>query len=128
MKSKKIIVGKTKTALIIDDSDFHYQSIEGLLKPFFFVSTHAKDGQEALHIITQHKIPYDVIFLDINMPVMNGFEFLKSYNGSSPIIMISTDIKASEKAVAQYGAWGWIHKPPIKTELQSILRSLELIY
>ena len=40
----------------------------------------ASDGLEAMHIIDQTNNNVDVILLDLNMPRMNGFEFLKAYH------------------------------------------------
>ncbi len=54
----------------------------------------ANNGLEALQKI-QEIPPYDVIFLDLNMPIMNGFEFLSSFKTSKktehiPVIIFTT--------------------------------------
>ncbi|GAA3512315.1 response regulator [Aquimarina addita] len=66
----------------------------------------ARDGKEALDIIVSGNIP-DILFLDVNMPVMNGWDFLenlKKYDIGSkkPIIvlMIGAEITIDEKRKA----------------------------
>jgi CheY-like chemotaxis protein len=65
--------------LLVDDSKadnmFHKLIIAktGLVSDIKF----AKNGQEALDMLHNKTATPDLIFLDINMPIMNGFEFLK---------------------------------------------------
>ncbi|WP_299313791.1 response regulator [uncultured Aquimarina sp.] len=66
----------------------------------------AKNGLEALEIIKSGVIP-EIIFLDINMPVMNGWEFLSefqklesSYKKTNIFLMLGSVLPEKEKAVA----------------------------
>jgi len=75
----------------------------------------ASDGLEALSVLKVKSV--DLILCDINMPVMNGLEFLQQVCSSgiakgAPIIMVTTESGESEvvKALA-YGASGYIRKP-----------------
>jgi two-component system chemotaxis response regulator CheY len=75
----------------------------------------AGDGAEALAILTANKV--DLILCDINMPVMDGLEFIQQLPGVEnakgiPVVMITTE--GSEARVVQAlscGARGYIRKP-----------------
>ncbi|MFZ0285053.1 MAG: response regulator, partial [Terriglobales bacterium] len=75
----------------------------------------AGNGAEALSLL-QHS-PVDLILCDINMPVMDGLEFVKQLSGvanakGAPVVMITTE--GSESHVVQAlacGARGYIRKP-----------------
>ena len=79
------------------------------------------NGEEALHQIknycTQTGHCPELIFLDINMPVMNGLEFIKQLpeveNGKGvPVVMITTEGSESHVVEAlSCGAKGYIRKP-----------------
>jgi CheY-like chemotaxis protein len=91
----------------------------------------AYSGPNALLKLQDEKLP-DLIFLDINMPLMNGFEFLESIKrsprlASIPVILYSTS--ASEKDIRKgltLGAKNYIVKPndlhTLKENLKSLLK------
>jgi CheY-like chemotaxis protein len=63
--------------------------------------TFSRDGQEALRLLTSQSTPPDFIFLDVNMPRMNGAECLVKLKSDSrlkniPVIMYSTTSDSSE--------------------------------
>src|SRR5256885_6609035 len=64
---------KTKKVLVVDDSKLLHRMFEMMLRGFPLV--HAFDGREALDRLAEHK-DVELILLDINMPRMNGLEFL----------------------------------------------------
>jgi two-component system chemotaxis response regulator CheY len=80
----------------------------------------AGNGQEALEIVnTENEAPnkLDLVFADLNMPVMNGEEFVAKLRASErdanlPVLIISTD--ATQRRVLklkELGAQGYISKP-----------------
>jgi CheY-like chemotaxis protein len=76
--------------------------------------TQASNGKEALLALQQK--PHAVVLLDLNMPVMDGYEFLEAMNGSElarPIVIVlSGDIQPGAQArVKQLGANAFIKKP-----------------
>jgi CheY-like chemotaxis protein len=82
----------------------------------------AKNGKEAIHLLhnlftTNLKTP-SIIFLDINMPVMDGFEFLDVYSlmdgpkDDIKIVMVTSSNHSADKARAQTaGVTDFVIKP-----------------
>lgn len=104
--------------LIVDDSSLMRQIVERSLRQAGFEITEvleASNGAEGLAVLSQHKV--DLVLCDINMPIMNGLDFVKRLPTISnakgvPVVMITTE--ASEGYVAQaisLGARGYIRKP-----------------
>jgi CheY-like chemotaxis protein len=61
------------------------------------------NGLEALNVLKKAERKPDLIFLDINMPVLNGFEFIEKYQElyghnqkSIIVVMLTTSIKSSD--------------------------------
>src|SRR5437868_7110698 len=104
-----------KTALIVDDSGSMRQMVSFTLKGVGFDVIEGCDGQDALNKLKSApggKV--DIIITDLNMPNMNGLEFIRQARTLSairftPILMLTTesgdDRKAEGKAA---GATGWI--------------------
>ena len=105
-------------ALIIDDSSVMRKIVERSLRqagvPLGQV-LEAGNGAEALNILRSN--PVDLILCDINMPVMDGLEFVRQMKAEglaaeAPVVMITTE--GSESQVVQAvssGARGYIRKP-----------------
>ncbi len=91
--------------LFVDDDDVTLFLYKVLVKSFpectaFF----ARDGKEALNYIESEEVVMDMMFLDINMPVMDGFELLQSHEKLTDsrkvknlYVMLGTDISDSKK-------------------------------
>ena len=79
---------KIKT-IIVDDESMAIGVLKNYLKRFddFKLMATSEDAMEALNILKNDSI--DLIFLDINMPVINGLEFLKSLR-KPPVVVIIT--------------------------------------
>jgi two-component system, chemotaxis family, chemotaxis protein CheY len=105
-------------ALIVDDSSVMRKIIERSLRQAglgFTAVLEAGNGAEALTLLAGNRV--ELILCDINMPVMNGIEFVKQLSAVEnargvPIVMITTE--GSESQVVQAlsaGARGYIRKP-----------------
>lgn len=118
--------GQLNKVLIVDDSKLIHQMYRLILRRFqecTFVD--AMNGLEALEILSGDD-KFDLILLDINMPVMNGIQFMEEVRKSgrhlhTPIIVISTEGKEEDTMRAmKLGAWGYVVKP-FKSEILSEL-------
>jgi putative two-component system response regulator len=103
-----------KTIFIVDDSDTNLATAEEALENDFNVMTlPSADKMFAL----LEKITPDLILLDIEMPVMNGFEALEKLKANGgwagiPVIFLTGTIDASiEERSSKSGAAGIISKP-----------------
>ena len=105
-------------ALIVDDSSVMRKIVERSLRQAGLELTQvfeAGNGLEALAHIQQNKV--DLILSDINMPGMDGLEFVRHLRDLEnakgvPVVMITTE--ASESRVVEalsFGARGYIRKP-----------------
>ena len=105
-------------ALIVDDSSVMRKIVERSLRQAGIDLSEvfqAGNGAEALVVLQASAV--DLILCDINMPVMDGLEFVKQLSGvpnakGVPVVMITTE--GSEAHVVQAiscGARGYIRKP-----------------
>jgi two-component system chemotaxis response regulator CheY len=105
-------------ALIVDDSSVMRKIVERCLRQAGMDLSEvyeASNGAEGLAVIGEH--PVDLILSDINMPVMDGLEFVKHLKTmdaakNTPVVMITTE--GGEKHVLEAlsnGAKGYIRKP-----------------
>ncbi len=111
------------SVLIIDDSEFDRYILSRFLKDAEITSTifESTNGQEALNFLcndveatsSTSSYPPPLIFVDINMPIMNGFEFLKGFSellNTKPeltectLVMFSSSENKSDRELAtSYG-------------------------
>ena len=114
--------------LIVDDSTVmhaYYRQVLGALRGCRL--TFAKHGEDAFNRISADGDP-DVIVLDINMPVMDGLEFLRRLR-SLPIrrpavIIVSTEDKPDDlQRGLEAGADDYLCKPFKPEQLQELVRS-----
>lgn len=128
---------KIPCVLLVDDDDttnfinkMLFEEIEVTEKLLI-----TKNGEEAIEVIGQYckiqgRYP-DLILLDINMPVMNGFEFLNAFeniefeNKSSVIIvMLTTSLNPLDVGqVQQSRITGFINKPLTKETIEGIVNN-----
>ena len=104
-----------KKILLVDDSASIRQVAGIALRRAGYETIEAANGQEGVAQLDGHKL--NLIISDVNMPVMNGIEFLKAVKQHptskfTPVIMLTTesgdDLKQQGKAA---GAKAWIVKP-----------------
>ncbi len=101
--------------LVIDDSTSLRQVVAMALQGAGYEVLQAGDGQAALALLDGRKI--GMAICDVNMPHMNGIEFVKAVKALSayrfmPILMLTTESQESKKAEGKAaGAKAWMVKP-----------------
>ena len=103
-----------KKILIVDDSALVRKQLSEIIEPLNFEIDFAKNGQEAVDKATQTQ--YDIITMDINMPIMDGIEAVKQIMQKQPtaILMISsltTEDASITMEALELGAIDYIAKP-----------------
>ena len=113
--------------LIVDDEPEILKSVGKILKVKGFEVVTASDGEEGLQRVVSEKP--DLIFLDILMPKVDGYEFLERMRcieevKETPVIMmtIKSDISDVVKSVSEGGAIDYIIKPDDHTDLLRIIK------
>lgn len=97
------------TLFIVDDDDIDAIALERALRKLRLLNTvrRARDGQEALNLLRAGEIPAPfIILLDLNMPRMNGLEFLEALRTdpmlTHAVVFVLTTSKSDEDLVAAY--------------------------
>jgi len=106
-----------KKILIVDDSQLIHNMYKLIMNRYQGCRIiDAMNGLEALDILSKGS-DFDIILLDINMPVMNGIQFMEKLHGENlyrhiPVIVISTEGKEEDTLRAlKLGAAGYVVKP-----------------
>lgn len=115
--------------LIDDDIDDHeiFCATMDTIAPTWTCVT-AVNGQSALFMLQSRKVLPDIIFLDLNMPLMNGRQFLQEANRLKiiqevPIIVLTTSSDPTTKMeILKLGARQFITKPDKFSEWELVLR------
>jgi two-component system chemotaxis response regulator CheY len=119
------------TALIVDDSAVMRKIVERSLRQAGLESMivhEAGNGQEGLVILATKSV--DLILSDINMPSMDGLEFVRQIAARNlapgvPVVMITTESSEEHvKAAIQAGARGYIRKPFTAEQVKQKVLSL----
>ena len=118
---------KPRKVLVVDDSKLLHRMFEMMLRGFPLV--HAYDGREALDRLAEHK-DVDLVLLDINMPRMNGLEFLAAVKAHPefariPVVIITTEgTEDDTQRGLQAGASAYVKKPFRNEELLGVINRL----
>ncbi|MEP2718918.1 ATP-binding protein [Pseudophaeobacter sp.] len=117
------------SVLLVDDTKSNRMVVRAFLKNFDLRITEAVNGAEALECLEEQ--PYDLILLDMKMPVMDGGETLAEMArrggriGATPVIMLTANAAPEDrKRFLDLGATGYIAKPVKKSVLLSEIRKV----
>jgi len=117
----------SKTIFVIDDSAVMVASVKQTLEIAGYRVETARDGLEALNRVKAGLKP-DLIITDINMPNMNGLEFIKNVRTIlrfTPILALTTESQAAKRDEAKrLGATGWLVKPVAGPDLLRVIKQL----
>ena len=123
---------KNVKILVAEDNEINAEIITELLKDIGIECVIASNGKEALDIYEREKVgTFDMIFMDIQMPIMNGYEAtqlirLSNKEGSKDIPIIAMTANAFEddiKASKEAGMNEHIAKPIDFDKLKSVIKS-----
>lgn len=118
----------TKRILVVDDSCSLRQVVCIALQREGYETREAGNGAEALEALDEGK--FNLVISDVNMPVMNGIEFVQQLKQSptarfTPVVMLTTEgddeMKQQGKAA---GAKAWVVKPFTPPQLLDVVSRL----
>lgn len=115
-----------KTVMIVDDSSSMRQLVSFALKDAGYDVIPAVHGKDALDKLSSAKI--DMAITDLNMPEMDGIEFIKQFKSKpgykfTPVVMLTTESQEAKKKEGRLaGASGWLVKPFTPEQLVEIVR------
>lgn len=115
----------TRTILVVDDKANVRTLVREYLAEQGFRVVVADNGQNALYE-ARHEKP-DLILLDIMMPTMDGYEFIRTYRKESetPIILLTAKLEESDKVIGlELGADDYITKPFGMRELVARIKTV----
>lgn len=115
----------TKKILVVDDKKEMRQLLKQYLVQEGFEIALAEDGQKALFIARQEKP--DLILLDLMMPEMGGYEFMRVYSreADTPTIILTAKLEENDKVLGlELGADDYITKPFSMRELTARIRAV----
>jgi len=115
------------TVIFIDDSETALASTKMVTDSMPIDVHQYLSATEALDAINSGSVIPELVITDLNMPVMNGFEFLQEFRNIEamkriPVLMLTTETKAEMKQKGKaLGLTGWIVKPFNPTQLKSAI-------
>ncbi len=117
-----------RKVLVVDDSKLMHKMYEVMLRQYALV--YASDGRQALERLREHE-DVDLVLLDVNMPNMNGLEFLAQLRssggsrGATSVVIISTEGREEDtvRGLAA-GASAYIKKPFHSEEILAVIARL----
>ncbi|MDA9555474.1 response regulator [Pelobium sp.] len=112
------------TAIIVDDEESARQHLTTLLAdyPQIMLIADANNGKDGLKLIDQHQP--DLIFLDLDMPLMNGFELFSKLK-KQPKVFFMTDADESAIKIFEEKKLDYLLKPITKESLNECIEKLE---
>lgn len=117
--------------LLVEDNELNMEIMEEMLDMTGIETEKAYNGQEAMEMMRSHPAGYyDLIFMDIQMPVMNGYEATRQIrqmeqntNRHIPIFAVSANALAEDiRNATEAGMDGHISKPVDPDSLENVLR------
>jgi len=105
----------------VEDEVTNFIYLREVLKVFDFKIIHVQNGLEAVEQFTKHKHDIDLVFMDIKMPIMDGYEAtinIRKHNKTVPIIAITAyAMEEDENKAMKAGCNHYLSKPVSKQNL-----------
>jgi CheY-like chemotaxis protein len=121
---------ESPTILVVDDSPLFLKQFNHWINNIGYSFLPCSDAEKAINTIFQAKP--SVVFLDVNMPIISGFELMEKIRANSewanlPVVILTGDSKLSNKWRAQWGGCEFLAKPTSTAEnanFQVVLQEL----
>ncbi len=114
-----------KTILVVDDAESLRVMVKEYLSQEGFRVLTASNGRDALFVARDSRP--DLILLDLMMPEMGGYEFIRAYarEGDAPIIILTAKLEENDKVLGlELGADDYVTKPFSMRELTARVRAV----
>lgn len=114
--------------LVIDDSKTARKEVVRVVHNHGILTLEAQNGKEALELLSE-KQDISLVFCDVNMPEMNGIEFLEALKGNEkfdklPVVMLTSEATQDVmKKAKELGVTGWIIKPADAKTVNTLLET-----
>ena len=117
--------GSTSLLLVVDDEEGMRETLRDILEECDYAADTASDGREAVDKVKT--VDYDLVLMDVRMPVMGGIEALRNMRRLRPglpiIMMTAYSSTAAETEACREGAQMMLYKPVDLDELLGSIRS-----
>ena len=108
-----------KRILVADDVEINIEIMQSILEESGLIIDSAENGQQAFRLFAENPDRYDLIFMDLHMPIMNGYEATRSIRALSnpyakyvPIIALTADVFREDiEKCLKAGMNGHVGKP-----------------
>ena len=115
------IIFDSVNILVVDDVQDNRKLVTASLANENFTFIEATNGKEALDIVINSNSKIDLIFMDLRMPIMNGYEAadkIKEINKDIPIIAFTASVMQRDLAqIKDHGFDGYLRKPVLYNDL-----------
>ena len=112
--------------LLVDDSSYQRTALAKKLESLACEVDQAPNGDAGLTLVQAKQ--FGLIITDLHMPVMDGFEFMKSVrkiNAKVPIFVLSADVQSgTHQEIKAAGGNGFLPKPLSKEMLEELIKGL----
>ena len=132
MMSDAGLSSRVLKVLVVEDNIINQRLAVGMLHTLGYTGVVVGDGEKALKCLS--KLTFDVVLMDVMMPVMDGLQALaalreteQTSGGRQPVIMATSHAEPGDAArFKRAGADGYVAKPleveALKAEIQRVLR------
>lgn len=111
--------------LVIDDEEVMRFTAKAILEELGYEVMVAGDGQEGLQLYLQEKFAFDLVLMDMIMPVMDGrdcFEAMRQYNPDALVVLSSGFSKEEDiQEMKAHGLAGFVRKPYRSSTLSQVI-------